>query len=260
MNGHDRVIARRDDLQYACIFPKPSIDLCVDSTCDCLNSRPDENNPVCSTTDGLYEPVQYKAKAYPALRELEFLHDFGKNGILASICARNVVDPSAQDYGYRPGFDAVADRLKSTADVKCLSRKLVAHDGTVPCRLLEATLDPAWSCDPSMNRKKPSPSSIEAARQRLAADKACDSDPNTAVPDCSRFTFCEIMQADDSCLTTAPNPGTTGWCYVDPSANLGDPALVAKCPSYEKRNIRFVGDNTPVHNGAVLITCDTADL
>lgn len=34
------------------------------------------------------------------------------NSIVASICARNLVDTGAQDYGYRPAVDAIVDRLK----------------------------------------------------------------------------------------------------------------------------------------------------
>jgi len=258
INGHERNITRRDDLQYACIFPRPLTNACVNTNCDCFDSEPGENDPLCSTSGGPYEPVQYNAKAYPAGRELELIHDIGNTGIVASLCPRNLADPSAQDYGYRPAVDAIADRLKSTVGEKnCLRRKLaVAPDGTVSCTVLEATIDPAWSCDPSMNRRKPDPSLIEAARRHLAADKWCDSDPNTTyIPECSRFNVCEIMRADDSCLTTAPSPTTIGWCYVDPSANLGDPALVTKCPTNWKQRLLFFGDNTPVSSGTVLITC-----
>jgi ferredoxin len=43
------------------------------------------------------------------------------------------------------------------------------------------------------------------------------------------------MPADDTCLTLAPRPESIGWCYVDPSANRGDPALVKKCPENEQQ-------------------------
>jgi hypothetical protein len=230
-----------------------------DNGCDCFALPAGTNNPLCSNGGGPYEEVQYSAKAYPSLRELDFLHSFGRNGIVASLCARNLMMQGDQDYGYRPAVDAIADRLKESLTAKCLPRKLaVAPDGTVSCTVLEATADPAWTCDPAMNRKKPDPRLIEPARQRLEGDRACDSDPSTASPDCSRFSFCEIMKADDSCLTATPSSGTIGWCYVDPDANLGDPSIVARCPANQHQIIRFVGDNTPVRNGIVLFSCGAA--
>jgi hypothetical protein len=97
-----------------------------------------------------------------------------------------------------------------------LPRKLsVAPDGTFPCTILEATTDPAWSCDPAMNRREPDPSLIQPARQRLEADKWCNSGANTCLPDCNAFHFCEIMPADDTCLNVTPRQESIGWCYVD---------------------------------------------
>jgi hypothetical protein len=39
------------------------------------------------------------------------LERYGQNAILASICARNVTDPTAPDYAYRPALAAVLERL-----------------------------------------------------------------------------------------------------------------------------------------------------
>jgi hypothetical protein len=254
IHGHEWNITRRDDLQYACIFPRPSPGACTDSTCDCLDRSPGDNNPLCADAAGNYGTTQNKAKAYPGLRELELVHEFGKHGIVASICPKQLTAPDEQDYGYRPAVDAIVDRIEESFTTKCLPRRLtVAADGTVPCTIIEATTNPADSiCDPARNRAKIDPRFLEPARAHLAGIGACDDDPNTSVPDCSRFLFCEIKQADQSCLSSAPSSGAIGWCYVDPDANVGDPALVARCPASERRLIRFVGENTP-HRGSLLL-------
>jgi hypothetical protein len=264
IHGHEWVVPpdKRDDLQYACIFPKPPpLGACTaQNGCDCFNRPPGTNNPLCSNNGGPYEEVQYNAKAYPCIRELQLLHDFGKNSIIASLCPKQLTDPNAQDYGYRPAVDAIIDRLKEALTLKCLPRKLeVAADGTVPCSIIEATTNPNDAiCDPARNRAKADPALIEPARARLAADKACDADPNTATPDCAAFKFCKINPADASCLQVTPNTGSIGWCYVEPGHQpnpLGDPSLTAKCPPNQPQILRFVGDNTPVRGGTVLIAC-----
>src|SRR5206468_4672980 len=81
INGHERNIMRRDDLQYSCIFQRPTQTPCVDTTCDCFQSLAGENNPLCASPSGTYDQVQYNAKAYPALRELQLVHDVGRTGI-----------------------------------------------------------------------------------------------------------------------------------------------------------------------------------
>jgi hypothetical protein len=59
--------------------------------------------------------VQYFAKAYPGLRQLAVLRDYGRatgNSIVASVCARNVKEETRQDYGYNPAVLAIVGRLK----------------------------------------------------------------------------------------------------------------------------------------------------
>jgi hypothetical protein len=105
-----------DDLEYACIFPLATPRDCAQrdpatQACDCYAD--DLNRPLCEQTPGVSTPgtVQYWGKAYPAGRQLEVLRGYGNNSILASICARNVVDPSAADYAYRPALSAILERL-----------------------------------------------------------------------------------------------------------------------------------------------------
>lgn len=105
-----------DDLQLACIFPLAvprdcaQLDPAVE-VCDCYAG--DLDRPVCEQTPGTSAPgtTQYWGKAYPGGRHLEVLQGYGDNSILASICARNVSDTTASDFGYRPALAAIVERL-----------------------------------------------------------------------------------------------------------------------------------------------------
>ena len=72
--------------------------------------------PLCEQTPGTSAPgtTQFWAKAYPSLRELQVLKDYGErtsNSIVASICALEVTDTSSPNYGYRPAMDALISRM-----------------------------------------------------------------------------------------------------------------------------------------------------
>jgi hypothetical protein len=108
INGHETALgAAPSELQYACIFdlPKP------ESTFDCPGFS-GSNRAICQAADGTYGSTQYRAKAFPGLRELEVLRGVGKNAIVASICSRNVKSEERDDYGYRPALRQILDRLR----------------------------------------------------------------------------------------------------------------------------------------------------
>ena len=140
----------RFDLQYACVAPlrtfKPC--QCGYATLDyasCQYQHPNHccfltrdynadyspggpvNNPSCQNPEtGDYELVQRYDKAYPGVREIAVLHDFGLgpttykdrggtgNAVVASICPKDVAtsDKSAPGYGYNPAMNALVTRLK----------------------------------------------------------------------------------------------------------------------------------------------------
>ncbi|HWO08009.1 MAG TPA: thrombospondin type 3 repeat-containing protein [Polyangiaceae bacterium] len=106
-----------DDLEYSCIAPLNTPTDCTTrdpytEVCYCYQG--DTDRPICEQTPGTSAAgtTQYWTKAYPPPRHLEVLKDLGSNGILASICARNVTDPAAVDYGYRPAVEAIIEGLK----------------------------------------------------------------------------------------------------------------------------------------------------
>jgi hypothetical protein len=106
-----------NDLEYACIFRLPNprdcgaLDPTIDE-CDCYTGSNDR--PLCEDTPGVSSPgtVQYWGKAYPGGRHLEVLKGLGENAVVASICARNLEDDGASDFGYRPAVDALIERLR----------------------------------------------------------------------------------------------------------------------------------------------------
>jgi hypothetical protein len=144
------------------------------------------------------------------------------------------------------------DQLPSGPD-GCLPRALSPFDGV--CKIIEATTVPARSsCSEPGRSPVTSQAIIEGARSRLQASNLCGS-PQAPVLDCSLFLFCEIVEANDSCLTTSPSPDAVGWCYIDPDNGIGDPSLVARCPATSRRIVRFVGADTPFAGAQLLIVC-----
>jgi hypothetical protein len=115
INGHEYIENDlRDELQYACIFQLPEPRDCAIATnhCDCSTNDVPQPKPLCQDESGAYGTIQFRAKAYPATRQLEVLRGIGENAIVSSICARNVTDPSRSDYGYRPALGAILSRLR----------------------------------------------------------------------------------------------------------------------------------------------------
>ena len=116
INGGDRTITERADLQYACTFPLLTPRDCSDLTlthCDCIN--PDTDNPLCAPNpnDGGARTLQVAAKAYPSPRTMSVIEGVGDQGVLTSICPSNLTAPGANDYAYRPVIRALIERLAS---------------------------------------------------------------------------------------------------------------------------------------------------
>jgi hypothetical protein len=252
-----------DDLQYACIFPLPpdpqgnqrncaNLSRMAGDACDCFADELDK--PLCEQQPGVSAPgpIQYWAKAYPGLRHLQVLRDYGENSIVASICARNVTDAARPDFGYRPAIAAIIDRLKEKLGDRCLPRQLEPDPDTnlIPCSLVEVQRSPANGqciCDERIRRFDPDADTASVVRARLAADQ----DPlcGTTDPNCLNVCMCEVQQVEPGAELTAcqneANPsGIEGWCYVANTPEqpmYGNPALVANCPATERRLLRFVG-------------------
>jgi hypothetical protein len=113
INGHERDIPLADDLQYACIYPRPIFKACNETTPDCECKVSDfDTNPLCQAPDGSYTNVQRFAKSLPSVRQLLVMRDLGAQAVPASICAPDVDDPAQPTFGYRPAIDAVLRALR----------------------------------------------------------------------------------------------------------------------------------------------------
>jgi hypothetical protein len=259
LNDHERSIAQpAGDIEYACVFPIPEpIDCSLDPTaCDCGLGPTD--NPVCAPNpnDGMKSTLQVKAKAYPGIKELAIARGMGDQGIAASICAKQLDDATAGDYGYRPAVNAVLDRLSRTLGEQCLTKPLKPDaEGQVSCAVLEArnTGGAACTCDASQARLPVAPA--DQCYQQVAL-----ADPRNATAKWN--CFCEIAQASGASLHACQDdagqpPSANGWCYVDPTTTppTGNPALVKGCPPGDRRVVRFVGAGAPAPGSTIFIGC-----
>jgi hypothetical protein len=108
INGHESSLGSTPtELQYACIFDLPA----PESSFDC-SGLGGGLRAICQNDDGTYGNTQFRAKAYPGIRELEVLKGVGRNAIVASICSRNMKVETSSDFGYRPVLKQVLDRLR----------------------------------------------------------------------------------------------------------------------------------------------------
>jgi hypothetical protein len=217
------------------------------------------DNPLCQGT------MQVRAKAYPGIKELAIARGMGTQGIAASICPKQLTDPTAGDYGYHPAVQAIIDRLKLALHGQCLPRTLVPDAaGQVSCLILEAShTTGGCTCDPNKAR---SPvldgtncaAGVSPCPDHLPAEVAAQQDPlnKTEMWNC----FCEIQQLSGAALKdcqTNPNPvaSTNGWCYVDAQFGTAEAAIVAKCPVTEQHEVRFVNGGQPDSGSTLFITC-----
>jgi hypothetical protein len=265
LNDHERILPLpAGDIQYACVFPIPTpLDCSViqdANKCPCTSQSNTsiKDNPLCAPNPGDNGnfTLQVKAKAYPGIKELAIAKGMGDQGIAASICAKQLDDPSKSDYGYRPSVQALLDRLSQTLGEQCLTKQLTPNgEGQVSCAVLEArnTGGDACTCDPA------------AARIPVAEDDKCyqdvaEHDPRNATENWN--CFCEIAQARGAglhaCQTDVGVTPGDGWCYVDPTIPApftGNPALVKGCPEEDRRVLRFVGNGAPTPGATIFIGC-----
>jgi hypothetical protein len=265
INGHEHAVAAQGDLQYACVFPllpgtqRDCVKECATHDCDCREGGAE--SPLCDANpaDSGKPTLQARAKAYPGLRELAVLQGLGKNGIVGSICPKQLDDESRADFGYRPAIGAIIDRLKAALGNPCLPRTLAPDaEGHVPCLVVEARTS-ADGCDCKGAARQP------VSDEHRAAITAAREDPSMA--GVGFACFCEITQtsgaAQAACQSDVGEPPLAdgkevdGWCYVDATTTpaTGNPALVATCPDTEKRTVRFVGKGAAAPGAVLFITC-----
>jgi hypothetical protein len=135
------------DREYACIFPLADpmtgaatprdcsnpTDFVSQEACDCSPSitgapplvatAPSQIPAVCGQCTAACSQgassnynLQYYAKAYPTIREIELVHLMGAQGILSSLCPIHPsyanADTTDPVFGYRPAMTSIVNRLK----------------------------------------------------------------------------------------------------------------------------------------------------
>ncbi|MFT3773730.1 MAG: hypothetical protein QM820_50805 [Minicystis sp.] len=296
INGHeytpgtkDGVQAVADDLQYACIFDLPQPRDCATDVVSCDCSDPKNDNPLCEPADPTNPTTtrtkQVRAKAYPGTRELTLIKALGTQGIVGSICPKQLTDVDGADFGYRPAIGAIIDRLKLALGGQCLPRKLTPdNEGQVQCLILEARNTGGLHKDDCDAFCDGMTSESLVARQHVQDDhkpavEAAKADPIASSQnwDC----FCEIKQlnngpkndagkdtdgSDDYLNACQQDPAeppllnskqVDGWCYIDATSApvVGNAEIVKNCPATEKRLVRFVGNGNPQPGSTLFITC-----
>ncbi len=185
------------DLQFACTFdlyerdesgaavpvrrPCTGADLSSGS-CDCDGTK---DTPLCDPGD---RSVQIRGKAYPTRRQLMVAKALDEQGIVASLCPKQLTDPNADDYGYRPAVRAITSRLERSLVGSCLPRALTRQDdeGTVACSVLAMLPEPGpdSECE-RFGLKPPSEQLLRQMRERLEAEEGAES---------TKLPICEIPQ------------------------------------------------------------------
>lgn len=113
INGHERTITSKDDLQNACIYARPLPKDCAANpeSCECIGDNT-AFNPVCQSPDGTYSSVQRYARALPGTRVLATLQQLGAQAVVGSICAAVTSDSSQATFGYKPAINALLRTLR----------------------------------------------------------------------------------------------------------------------------------------------------
>jgi hypothetical protein len=250
------------------------------------------NKPLCQDPQtGSYDArKQYFAKAYPGLRELSVLRDYSLlgevkgNSIVASICPKDLTsDIHSPGYGYNPAVAALIERLKVHLKGSCLPRPLtVSEDGEVPCNVVEA-VPPllvggescATFCEEKHRSSQVSPEMRKQVENSMRQLDLCDGNNGLR---CEQVCLCLLPQETraanklqsteyesdlDVCQNAdehTANMLDPGYCYVDPTLldAEGHPlageneSLVAKCPSTQRRILRFVGNQPTAEGGSAV--------
>jgi hypothetical protein len=270
INGHEvQASAARDDLQFACIFPLAAPVQCTADNadaCDCNADEASKNSPLCSGVTATTDGVQLYDKAYPGLRELQVLKDFGYNGVIGSICPKNLDAPGGganpdPDYGYNPFFRALMSHIKEDFSPKCLPRSLpVAPDGSgqTTCSITEATFPADRTCDcAAMTRGDVAASLRSSIILYMRNNGICDV---ATTPACDGVCTCSLPQLTGAdlvaCQAGNDGPSAPGFCYIDPAQGVGSDAAVVACLSSQKQLLRFAGDNVPTPGSTTFISCD----
>ena len=269
INGHEYDNPGRDDLQFACIFPIEPRDceqLPIAPSCECVGNAISNRSPLCQDPlTGEYGTVQHYAQSRPAVRQLQVIQAMGGQGLVGSVCVKQIDDELALDFGYRPAVSALGDRLRqSLGNTYCLSQPLPTTgdaSGQAACTLIEARATEPGECNCDA-----------AARSALTDDNLDDVHAiKDSTPEATWNCFCGVLQAAGTDLAACQSStdavvvnatfghAVNAWCYVDTAVEppIGSASLTEACAP-EERALRFAGDTAPVPGASAFLVCGSS--
>lgn len=142
----------------------------------------------------------------------------------------------------------------STYDLSCFAPSLPVSDtGSLKCKLLELHLDSvdctaigrATASGPFLDAFLNEVSLRDPAGKTVCEIEAFEGDPRT--PGTPAYECANELH---------PTLAKQGYCYVDPSLDLGQDAVVDSCPPGARRRIRAIPQNLPMSNTRTELICD----
>ena len=267
INGHEHPNVD-SELQYACTFPLATPRPCEPAeegvSCACGSGEAERHGPLCQPPGaGAVGTEQFYAQAYPGIRHLQLLKEFGENSIVASACPK-VTEVERPAFGYDPAIEAIVRGVKNGLVGRCLPRPLpIDDDGRVSCQVIEARESDEASCICPVPLTEVADTIDNAVRSKLRDSQLCGT--SSGAP-CSAFCLCEIPQLSseelEACQNDAAAPSVPGFCYLNGQANepnVGNPALLSDCSADTKRLLRFAG-GAPTPGSAAFAVCGAASL
>lgn len=129
----------------------------------------------------------------------------------------------------------------------------MSDTGSLKCKLLELHLDSvdctaigrATASGPFLDAFLNEVSLRDPAGKTVCEIEAFEGDPRT--PGTPAYECANELH---------PTLAKQGYCYVDPSLDLGQDAVVDSCPPGARRRIRAIPQNLPMSNTRTELICD----
>jgi hypothetical protein len=144
--------------------------------------------------------------------------ELGKQGIVASLCPKQLTTPEGDDYGYKPAVRAITSRLERSLVGSCLPRALERQDkeGNVACMVLAMLPDEGPDSDCARHGlEPPSAQILKQMRDKLRIEEGEAS---------TRQPICQVPQvavpAGEVCKDTSTE---IAFCYAEAP-------LITQCP------------------------------
>ncbi len=176
--------------------------------------------PSCNTANGI---------AFPPVRIVNVVKEFGENGIIQSICAES----------FGPALDAIIAKIADALGNVCLPRALNPNsEGNVDCDVVEI-----------LPSRSAAGVTDEMARCANQAGRGRDAVPVRVEGSREVCKIRQLVPPRDAGGTRSVPTGQ-GWYYDDFSSDTQ-----MRCPSMQKQRIAFTAGSEPVAGATVRLEC-----